>query len=88
MDPPLQLLTRDAAPIISRVASQLTALQGIGYSGMASTTSFNYSQEGDRHRMECCTCVDTLYVVVTAQVPLQYFAGFFDRQTPVQKHLC
>ena len=72
MEPPLLPLTHDW-PIISKVAPWLTASQGIDYRSMASTTSFSHYQDGVHRCMERRICVDTLYVVITAQVSLQMY---------------
>ena len=69
-EPLLLPLTSDATPVESKVAPQLTALQGIDYHSMASTANPSQYQEGDHCRMVCCTSVDTLYIVITAQVLL------------------
>ena len=70
MEPPPPPLTSDAAPVESKVAPQLTALQGVDYRSTASTVNPSQYQEGDHCHMVCCTSVNTLYVIITAQVPL------------------
>ena len=70
MEPPLPPLTSDATPIRSKVALQLTASQGIDYHSMVSTVKPCEHQERD-----CCntvnrTSVDTMYIIITAPVPL------------------
>ena len=65
MEPSLPPLTSDATPVESKVALQLTALQGIDYHSMASTANPSQYQEGDHHRMVCRTSIDTLYIVIT-----------------------
>ena len=62
--------TSDATPVKSKVAPQLTASQGVDYHSMASTVKPCDHQEGNHHRMECRMSVDTLYVEITARVPL------------------
>ena len=69
-EPPAPPLTSDATPVESKVALQLTALQGIDYSSMASTVNPSQYQERDHHRMVRRTSVDTLYVIITTQVLL------------------
>ena len=54
---------------LTKVAPRLTALQGVDYCSMASTVKPR-DQERDRHCTVCHTSVDTLYVVITARVPL------------------
>ena len=68
--PPPPPLTSDAAPVESKVAPQLTALQGIDYHSMASTVNPSEYQEGDCCCTVCCMSVNTQYVIITAQVPL------------------
>ena len=72
-EPPLPPHTRDAAPIKSKVALRLTASQGIDYRSMARTAYLSHHQEGHRCHTGCCTTIDTLYVVITTQVPLHMF---------------
>ena len=69
-EPSLLLHTRDAAPVKSKVAPQLTALQGVDYHSMACTVYWSHHWEGHRCRTGHRTIVDTLYVVITTQVPL------------------
>ena len=57
--------TRDAAPIKSKVAPQITAAQGIDYYSMARTVPTSLHQEGHRCRMNRHMVIDTLYVVIT-----------------------
>ena len=73
-EPSPLLHTRDAAPIKSKVAPQLTALQGIDYCSTVHTVNSSHHQEGN-----CCctdrrTSVDTPYIVITAQVPLHMYS--------------
>ena len=72
-EPSLLPHTRDAAPIKSKVASQLTASQGIDYCSTACTVYLSHHRGGHRHRMGHRMVVDTLYVVITAWVPLHMF---------------
>ena len=62
--------TRDATPIKSKVALQLTALQGVDYHSTARTVYLGHYQEGHCRRTGHRTTVDTLYIVIIAQVPL------------------
>ena len=62
--------THDATPVKSKVALQLTALQGIDYHSTACTVYLSHYREGHRCRTGHRTIIDTLYVVITAQVPL------------------
>ena len=62
--------TRDTAPLKSKVAPQLTASQGIDYHSMAHTVYTSHHWEGHHHRTGHQTIVNTLYVIITAQVPL------------------
>ena len=66
--PPLH--TRDAAPVKSKVAQRLTALQGIDYHSMVHTVYLSYHWGGHRHHTGHRTIIDTLYVIITAQVLL------------------
>ena len=66
-EPSLPPHTHDAAPVKSKVAPQLTALQGIGYHSMSHTVYLSDHQGG-----HCChtgrrMSINTLYVVITAQ---------------------
>ena len=65
--------TRDAAPVKSKVAPQFTASQGVDYHSTAHTVYLSHHREGHRRHMGHRTIVDTLYVVITAQVPLHIF---------------
>ena len=67
--------TRDVTPVKSKVAPRLTASQGVDYHSMARTVYLSHHRGGHRRRTGHCTVVDTLYVVITAQVPLHKFAG-------------
>ena len=69
-EPSLPPHTRDAALVKSKVALRLTASQGVDYHSMARTVYFGHHQEGHCCHMGHRTTVDTLYVVITAQVPL------------------
>ena len=69
-EPSLLPHTHDAAPVQSKVAPWLTALQGIDYHSTVHTVYLSHHWEGHHHRMGHSTIVDTLYVVITAQVPL------------------
>ena len=69
-EPPLPPHTRDAAPVKSKVAQWLTALQGVDYHSMACTVYLSHHWGGRRHCTGHRTVVDTLYFVITAQVPL------------------
>ena len=62
--------THDAAPVKSKVALWLTASQGIDYHSTAHTVYLSHHQGGHCHCTGHRTIVDTLYVVITAQVPL------------------
>ena len=69
-EPPLLLLTSDAASIKSKVALQLTASQGIDYCSTVSTVKPLEHQERDHcHRVHHMS-IDTLYVIITTLVPL------------------
>ena len=57
--------THDAAPIKSKVASRITAAQGIDYYSMAHTVPMSLHQEGHHCRMNRHTVVDTLYIIIT-----------------------
>ena len=57
--------TRDAAPVKSKVAPQITAAQGIDYCSMVCTVPMSLHREGHRRHMNCRTVVDTLYVIIT-----------------------
>ena len=72
-EPPLPPHTRDAAPIKSKVALQLTALQGIDYHSMTRTVYLSHHRERDRCHMGHCTIVNTLYIVITTQVLLHMY---------------
>ena len=87
MEPPPLLLTHDAAPILSKVALWLTALQGIGYSSILSTTCFSHYQEGDHCHMKCFTCIDTLYVLITVRSRYIYFTWLILMQ-PARQEKC
>ena len=76
MEPPPPLMTSDATPIKSKVALSLTALQGIDYHSAVSTAYTNHHQERDRHCMVCHMSIDTLYIVITAQVLLHIVSVF------------
>ena len=69
-EPSLPLHTRDTAPVKSKVALRLTASQGIDYHSTARTVYLSHHQGGHRCRTGHRTVIDTLYVVITAQVPL------------------
>ena len=69
-EPSLPLHTRDAAPIKNKVALRLTASQGIDYHSTVRTVYSSHHQEGHHCHTGRCTIVDTLYIVITAQVPL------------------
>ena len=62
--------TRYAAPVKSKVAPRLTALQGIDYHSMARTVYLSHHREGHRRRTGHRTIIDTLYIIITAQVLL------------------
>ena len=72
-EPSLPPHTRDAAPLKSKVAPRLTASQGVDYHSMAHTVYLGHHREGHHRRTGHRTTVDTLYVVITAQVPLHIF---------------
>ena len=57
--------THDAAPVKSKVAPQLTAVQGIDYYSTACTVPMSLNWEGHRRCMDCRTVINTLYVVIT-----------------------
>ena len=61
---------RDTAPVKSKVALQLTALQGIDYHSTACTVYLSHHRGGHHCHMGHHTIVDTLYIVITAQVLL------------------
>ena len=84
---PLPPLTRDTTPILHKVAPWLTAFQGVGYSRMACTTCSSHYHRGNCCHMEHRTCIDTLYVIITAQVPPHMlfhslFFTWFDPKSP------
>ena len=54
--------TRDAAPVKSKVALQLTAEKGIDYYSMAHAVPTSLHQKGHHRR----TVVNTLYIIITA----------------------
>ena len=58
--------TIDAAPIKSKVAPRITAVQGVDYYSMACTVPMSLHREGHHHHTDRHTVVDTLYVVITA----------------------
>ena len=62
--------TCDAAPIKSKVAPWLTASQGVDYHSMACTVYLSHHRGGHCCRTGHRTVIDTLYVIITAQVPL------------------
>ena len=66
--PPLH--AHDATPIKSKVAPQLTALQGVDYHSTAHTVYLSHNRGGHRHRTGHRMVIDTLYIIITAQVPL------------------
>ena len=76
-EPSLLPHTRDAAPVKSKVAPQLTALQGIDYHSTAHTVYWSHHQEGHCHHMGHCTIVNALYVIIIAQVLLHMFRKHF-----------
>ena len=65
--------TRDASPIKSKVALRITASQGVDYHSMARTVYLSRHWVGHDHRTGHCMVVDTLYVIITTQVPLHIF---------------
>ena len=69
-EPSLPPHTRDATPVKSKVAPRLTASQGIDYHSTACTVYLSHHRGGHRRHTGHRTVVDTLYVVITAQVPL------------------
>ena len=71
--------THDAAPIKSKVAPRLTALQGIDYHSMACTVHSSHHRERHHRRTGHCMIIDTLYIVITAQVPLHLYQVTFDK---------
>ena len=92
-EPPPPLHTRDATPVKSKVALRLTASQGVDYCSTARTVYLSHHREGHR----CCTghrmTVDTLYVIITTQVPLHIFfcefsttKNFIMQQQITRKH--
>ena len=58
--------TRDATPVKSKVAPQLTATQGIDYYSTVCTVPTNLHWEGHRRHTDRRMVVDTLYVIITA----------------------
>ena len=74
-EPSLPPHTRDAAPIKSKVALRLTASQGVDYHSTACTVYLSHHRGGHRRHTGHRMVVDTLYVVITAQVPLHIFFG-------------
>ena len=73
-EPPPLPHTHVAAPVKSKVAPRLTALQGVDYHSTARTVYLSHHRGGHRRRTGHRTVVDTLYVVITAQVPLHIFS--------------
>ena len=69
-EPSPLLHTHDAAPVKSKVVPQLTALQGIDYHSIVHTVYPSHHQEGHRCHTDCHTSIDTLCIVITAQVLL------------------
>ena len=69
-EPPPLPQTSDTASIKSKVAPQLTASRGIDYHSMASTVKLCDHQEGNHHCTERRTSINSLYIVITAWVPL------------------
>ena len=57
--------TRDAAPIKSKVAPQITAAQGIDYYSMVHTVPTSLHWEGHHRRTNHRTVIDTLYIGIT-----------------------
>ena len=57
--------TRDAAPIKSKVAPRITAVQGIDYYSTACTVLTSLHWEGHRRRTNRRTVINTLYVIIT-----------------------
>ena len=72
-EPSLPPHTHDTAPIKSKVAPQLTASQGIDYHSMACTVYLSHRRGGHCHGTGHRTVLDTLYIVITARVPLHMF---------------
>ena len=58
--------TSDAAPVKSKVAPQITAAQGIDYYSTSRTVPTSLHREGHHRRMNRCTVISTLYVIITA----------------------
>ena len=58
--------TSDAAPVKSKVAPRITAVQGIDYYTTACTVPTSLHREGHRHHTDHRTVIDTLYIVITA----------------------
>ena len=69
-EPPPPSHTHDAILVKSKVAPQLTASQGVDYHSTEGTVYSSHQQEGHRRRLGHGTIIDTLYVVITAQVLL------------------
>ena len=72
-EPPPLPHTGDVAPVKSKVALRLTASQGVDYHSTARTVYLSHHWGGHHRRMGHRTVVDTLYVVITAQVPLHIY---------------
>ena len=62
--------TRDAAPIKSKVAPWLTASQGIDYHSTVHTVYLCHHREGYHRCTGHCMTINTLYIIITTQVPL------------------
>ena len=69
-EPSLLPHTHDATPVKSKVAQRLTASQGVDYHSTACTVSLSHHREGHHHHKGHCMIVDTLHVIITAQVLL------------------
>ena len=84
-EPPPPLHTCNAAPVKSKVAPQLTALQSIDYHSMVRTAYPSHHWEGHHHCTGHRTIVDTLYIVITAQVLLHIY-GYTVKQASHMLH--
>ena len=72
-EPSLPPHTRDTAPVKSKVAPRFTASQGIDYHSTARTVFSSHHQGRHCFHTGHCTSVNTIHVVITAQVPLHMY---------------
>ena len=73
-EPSLLPHTRDTAPVKSKVAAWLTALQSIDYHSMVHTVYLSHHREGHHRHTGHHMIVDTPYIIITAQVPLHIYS--------------